>query len=49
MLEQEKLKEALPAIFYPQLLGLGMGIDGELLGLNANQLDISDIRSFLHS
>ena len=48
MLEQENLKEPLPAILYPQLLGLGMGIDGELLGLNENQLEIGNIRSFLN-
>ncbi len=47
MLEQENLKEPLPAILYPQLLGLGMGIDGDLLGLDQNQLEIGDIRNFL--
>ena len=47
MLEQDNLKEPLPAILYPQLLGLGMGIDGDLLGLNQNQLEIGNIRSFL--
>ena len=47
MLEQEILKESLPAILYPQLLGLGMGIDGDLLGLNQNQLEIENIRSYL--
>jgi len=48
MLEQDNLKESLPAILYPQLLGLGMGIDGDLLGLNQNQLEIGNIRSFLY-
>jgi len=47
MLEQENLTESLPAILYPQLLGLGMGIDAELLGLDQNQLEIENIRSFL--
>ena len=48
MLEQEKLKNSLPAILYPQLLGLSMGFDAELLGLNQNQLEIGNIRSFLY-
>ena len=48
MLGQESLKEPLPAILYPQLLGLGLGIDGELLGLDQNQLEIGAIRDFLN-
>lgn len=47
IIKQKKLKESLPAILYPQLLGLSMGIDAELLGLNQNQLEIGNIRSFL--
>ncbi len=36
----------LPSILYPQLLGLGMGIDEKTLGLNMNQIDISEIKAF---
>ncbi len=39
--------DALPAILYPQLLGLGMGIDGDLLGTSDNKMDISRVTSFL--
>jgi len=37
----------LPAILYPQLLGLSLGIDGETLGLAMNQIDITAIEGFL--
>jgi heterodisulfide reductase subunit B len=37
----------LASIVYPQLLGLGMGISGEALGISENELDISNIESFL--
>jgi heterodisulfide reductase subunit B len=37
----------LASIVYPQLLGLGMGISGEELGISENELDISNIESFL--
>jgi len=33
----------LPAILYPQLLGLSMGIDGKVLGLEENTIDITSI------
>jgi heterodisulfide reductase subunit B len=36
----------LPAILYPQLLGLSMGIDGEVLGLKMNQLPINGIEEY---
>ena len=39
----------LPAILYPQLLGLSMGIDGETLGLGMNQIDITSVETFLSS
>jgi len=38
---------ALPAILYPQLLGLSLGIDGEILGLGENQIDITGIEGHL--
>jgi heterodisulfide reductase subunit B len=37
----------LPPILYPQLLGLSMGIDREILGLGMNQIDITSIENFL--
>ena len=39
--------EHLASVLYPQLLGLCMDIDQETLGINMNQLDISEIKSFL--
>ena len=36
----------LPAILYPQLLGLSMGIDRNLLGLAENQLSILEVEDF---
>lgn len=36
-----------PSILYPQLLGLCMGIDKDVLGLDSNQIDITGIESFL--
>jgi heterodisulfide reductase subunit B len=36
----------LPAILYPQLLGLSMGIDGQTLGLQLNQLPLDGIEDF---
>ena len=40
--------EALASIVYPQLLGLSMGIDEDTLGIHMNQLDITEITSFLN-
>ncbi len=37
----------LPAILYPQLLGLSLGIDSKTLGLEMNQIDITSIKGFL--
>jgi len=37
----------LPAILYPQLLGLSMGIDGDTLGLGMNTIDITSVEKFL--
>jgi heterodisulfide reductase subunit B len=39
----------LASVLYPQLLGLCMGIDEKILGINLNQLDIGTIKSFLDS
>ncbi len=43
MIEQQRLNNHLPAILFPQLLGLAMGIDKETLGINMNQIDINVI------
>jgi len=37
----------LPAILYPQLLGLAMGIERRALGIEMNKMDISGIEAFL--
>jgi heterodisulfide reductase subunit B2 len=37
----------LAPILYPQLLGLCMGIDEKTLGISKNEIDLSDITSFL--
>jgi heterodisulfide reductase subunit B len=37
----------LPSILYPQLLGLSMGIDSEILGLAMNQIDITSVERFV--
>jgi len=37
----------LPSILYPQLLGLSLGIDSEILGLSKNQISIKEIEGFL--
>jgi heterodisulfide reductase subunit B len=38
--------DPLASVLYPQLLGLCMGIDEKTLGIDMNQLDISNITSF---
>jgi heterodisulfide reductase subunit B len=40
--------ESLASIVYPQLLGLSMGIDEDTLGIHMNQLDLTEITSFLN-
>lgn len=39
--------DALASIIYPQLLGLSMGMDEKMLGIDKNRIDISNITSFL--
>ena len=39
--------DPLPTVLFPQLLGLGMGIPGDMLGIGDNELDIGKITSFL--
>jgi heterodisulfide reductase subunit B len=40
--------EALASIVYPQLLGLCLGIDEDTLGIHMNQIDITEITSFIN-
>ncbi len=47
MSSDTKENRQLASLVYPQLLGLGMGIDGEELGIGENELDISNIESFI--
>ena len=41
--------EPVASVLYPQLLGLCMGIDERTLGIQMNQLDITDVTNFLES
>jgi heterodisulfide reductase subunit B len=41
ILSQQGLNHPLPSILYPQLLGLSMGIDSEILGLKMNKIPIN--------
>jgi heterodisulfide reductase subunit B len=47
MISQRGGNSSLPSILYTQLLGLSMGIDADTLQIEANELDISGIKSFL--
>ena len=40
--------EALASILYPQLLGLCLGLDEDTLGIHLNQIDLTEITSFLN-
>ena len=44
MLEQQRLNNHLPAILFPQLLGLAMGIDKQALGIDMNQINIGELK-----
>ena len=39
--------ETMPAVLYPQLLGLSLGLSAESLGMDKNHLDISQAADFL--
>jgi len=47
LISKRNKKHYLPSILYPQLLGLGLGIDEEVLGINQNKLDLNGIMSYL--
>jgi heterodisulfide reductase subunit B len=44
---RRSVKHRLPSILYTQLLGLSLGIDGEILGIHQNELNIDGIMDFL--
>jgi len=44
---QRGMNHPLPSILYPQLLGLSLGMDGEVLGLKMNQIPCSGIEKLL--
>ncbi len=47
MAAQSNECETLAPILYPQLLGLSMGIDEKTLGIDRNEIDLTNITSFL--
>lgn len=47
MATEKGTNHLMPSILYPQLLGLSMGIDKDVLGLDSNQIDITGIEDFL--
>jgi heterodisulfide reductase subunit B len=49
MMASKNGDDPLASVLYPQLLGLCMGIDEKTLGIGMNQLDISNITSFIDS
>jgi len=48
MMMSQNGNKALASLVYPQLLGLCLGIDEETLGIHMNQIDITEITSFLN-
>jgi heterodisulfide reductase subunit B len=47
ILSQRGVDHPLPSILYPQLLGLSLGIDKKILGLEMNEIPISGIEELL--
>ena len=48
MMISQNGSEPLASIVYPQLLGLCMGIDEKTLGIDMNQIDLTNITSFIN-
>ena len=46
-LDRERADETLPALLYPQLLGLAMGLDEKTLGLEDNHLDPFGVKNHI--
>ncbi len=49
MIEKRGQKDQLPAILYPQLLGLALGIDAKALGIDQNDLNLAGLLGFLET
>ncbi len=47
IIAQRGMNHPLPSILYPQLLGLSLGMDGEVLGLKMNQIPSEGIEKLL--
>jgi heterodisulfide reductase subunit B len=47
MMGRDRINGTIAPILYPQLLGLSMGMDDRVLGMDMNQISIADIRSYL--
>jgi len=47
MRAEKRMGDRLPSILYPQLLGLCMGINGRILGLEMNRISLDSIEDFL--
>jgi hypothetical protein len=47
IIAQRGVDQPLPSILYPQLLGLSLGIDKKILGLEMNEIPISGIEELL--
>jgi heterodisulfide reductase subunit B len=41
--EQDKAETVLPALLYPQILGLTLGLEAKVLGIDQSRLDIADL------
>jgi len=48
MMISQNGSEPLASIVYPQLLGLSMGIDEKILGIDMNQISLTNITSFFN-
>ena len=47
ILNKQNGNHSIPSILYTQLLGLSLGIDRQVLGIDQHMLDISGITNFL--
>jgi heterodisulfide reductase subunit B len=47
MATEKRTNHYVPSILYPQLLGLCMGINRDVLGLENNQIDVTGVENFL--
>jgi len=47
LISKRKMTYSVPPILYTQLIGLSLGIDENVLGIDQNELDISGIRNYI--